>query len=206
MENEPQAPITTGAKDSKKDIVNGNDDKSETISTISADTPDSPASPTQQEINWQSTILGNTKIAKKARKKERHARRLTLSEGRSVAKKDKKEKLVRRIDRKERRQKRAEQIERREEKDDAEFGAAAKQAGLPISRYKRKLERGEITFGPDGKPQAVSKKDLKKARKAAEKAAAAANGDGGSSKKRKREEEVVEKSEKKKKKKHRIEE
>jgi nucleolar protein 58 len=196
MGDESEAPATTGAKEVEKNTDNGDDDKSETISTVSADTPDSPPSPTQQEINWQSSILGNTKIAKKARKKERHARRLALSEGRSEARKLKKEKLARRLDRKERRQKRAEQIERREERDDAQFGTAAKQAGLPISRYKRKLERGEIKFGPDGKPEAISKKELKKARKAAEKAAA--NGDAGSSKKRKREEEVIEKKKKKK--------
>ncbi len=196
MGDESEAPVTTGAKEVEKNIDNGDDDKSETISTVSADTPDSPPSPTQQEINWQSSILGNTKIAKKARKKERHARRLALSEGRSEARKLKKVKLARRLDRKERRQKRAGQIERRDERDDARFGTAAKQAGLPISRYKRKLERGEIKFGPDGKPEAISKKELKKARKAAEKAAA--NGDAGSSKKRKREEEVIEKKKKKK--------
>ncbi|KAK4690865.1 hypothetical protein P7C71_g6021, partial [Lecanoromycetidae sp. Uapishka_2] len=203
-----EALAPTAVKDTKKNTANEDDDISETISTVSADTPDSPASPTQQEINWQSPIPGNTKIAKKARKKERHARRLALSEGRSAAKREKRAKLARRLDRKERRQKRAEQIERREERDDAKFSAAAKQAGLPINRYKRKLERGEIRFGPDGKAEAISKKDIKKARKAAEKAAAAAttNGDSGSSKKRKREEEVVEKSEKKKKKKHRAEE
>lgn len=185
-------------------------DESETISTVSADSPDSPPSPTQQEINWQSSILGNTKVAKKARKLERHARKLAMSEDRSVAKKLKREKLARRLDRKARRQKRAEQIERREERDDDEFGTAAKQAGLTISRYRRKLERGEIEF-VDGKPVAISKKDVKKARKAAEKAEkrdqaeAVTNGDSGSSKKRKRDgdgAEAVEKSEKKKKKSH----
>ena len=184
------------------------DDKSDTISTVSADSPDSPASPTQQEINWQSSIPGNTKIAKKARKKERHARKLALSEDRSKAKKLRNEKLARRLDRKERRQKRAEQIERREERDEAEFGKLAKDAGLSISRYKRKLERGEIQFGPDGKPVAISKKEIKKARKAAEKAERAAKVDDEGSKKRKRDDEdaeagaVEEVSDKKKKKKH----
>lgn len=172
-------PKTNGAA---KAAFNDDDDKPETISTVSADTPDSPPSPTQQEINWQSSILGNTKVAKKARKKERHARKLALSEERSRVRKEKKEKLARRLDRKERRQKRAEQIERREEREHEKFGDLAKQAGLTISRYKRKLERGEINFGADGKPIAISKKEIKKARKAAEKAAAS-NGDTGSSKK-----------------------
>lgn len=222
MEDEAETPLTPPAtqpeaangKTTKSAKTNGavehepnGDDKSETISTVSADTPDSPPSPTQQEINWQSSILGNTKVAKKARKKERHARKLALSEERSQSKKLKREKLARRLDRKERRQKRAEQIERREERDEAKFGVLAKEAGLTISRYKRKLERGEIKFEVDGKPKAISKKEIKKARKAAEKAEKAAKVDVDSSKKRKRDDEdaeagAVEISEKKKKKKH----
>ena len=228
MEDEAEAPITPPAaqpeaateKPTEAAKTNGvveqkanGDDKSETISTVSADSPDSPASPTQQEINWQSSILGNTKIAKKARKKERHARKLALSEERSKAKKLRNEKLARRLDRKERRQKRAEQIERREERDEAQFGTLAKDAGLSISRYKRKLERGEINFGADGKPVAISKKDIKKARKAAEKAERASKGDDEGSKKRKRDDgdaeagavEVSEKKKKKKKHHHKVE-
>ena len=222
MEDEAEAPITPpttqpeAASEKPTEAVKTNgvveqkangDDKSETISTVSADSPDSPPSPTQQEINWQSSILGNTKIAKKARKKERHARKLALSEERSRAKKLRNEKLARRLDRKERRQKRAEQIERREERDEAQFGTLAKDAGLTISRYKRKLERGEIKFGADGKPVAISKKEIKKARKAVEKAERASKADDEGSKKRKRDDVdaeagAVEVSEKKKKKNH----
>ena len=219
--DKPEAPIMPPAtqpeaaseKTTKAAKTNGvaehetnGDDKSETISTVSADTPDSPPSPTQQEVKWQSSILGDTKAAKKARKEERHARKLALSEGRSDSKKLRNEKLARRLNRKERRQKRAEQTERREEKDAVEFGALAKEAGLTISRYKRKLERGEIQFGPNGKPVAVSKKEIKKARKAAEKAEKASKADVNGGKKRKRDDEdaeagAVEISEKKKKKK-----
>ena len=179
--------------------ANGDDDKSETISTVSADTPDSPPSPTQQETNWQSSILGNTKIAKKARKKERHERKLAMSEERSKQRQIRKAKLARRLDRKERRQKRAEQIERREERDDRQFRDLAKQAGLSINRYKRKLERGEIKFEAEGKPVAISKKDIKKARRAAEKLKKAdlkPNGDASSEKKRKRDDDGVETMEK----------
>ena len=205
-EKPPETAKTNGVVEHK---ANG-DDKSETISTVSADTPDSPPSRTQQEVNWQSSILGNTKIAKKARKKERHARKLALSDERSKSRKLKNEKLARRLKRKERRQKRAEQIERREERDEAQFGALAKEAGLTISRYKRKLERGEIKFEAGGKPVAISKKEIKKARKAAEKAEKASQIDVDSSKKRKRDDEdaeagaveKTEKTEKKKKKKH----
>ena len=222
MEDEAEAPITPPAtqleaaseKPTEAARTNGivkqkanGDDKSETISTVSVDSPDSPPSPTQQELNWQSSILGNTKIAKKARKKERHARKLALSEERSKAKKLRNKKLARRLDRKERRQKRAEQIERREGRDEAQFGTLAKDAGLTISRYKRKLERGEIKFGADGKPVAISKKEIKNARKAAEKAERASKADGEGGKKRKRDDGdaeagAVEVAEKKKKKKH----
>ena len=177
------------------------DDKSETISTVSADTPDSPPSPTQQEMNWQSPIEGNTKAAKKARKKERHARKILLSEDRSNKKRLHREKIARRLDRKTRREKRAEQIERREERQDNKYAELAAQAGLSVKRYRRKLDRGEITFGPDGKPLAISKKEIKKAKKAAE---TKTNGDAGETKKRKRDAdedvEVAEKAEKKRKK------
>ena len=225
MEDQPEAPTmppatpleaagekftkTVKANGAVEHKANGND-KSETISTVSADTPDSPPSPTPQEVNWQSSILGNTKLAKKARKKERHARKLALSEERNASKKLKRDMLARRLDRKVRRQKRAEQTERREERDDAKFGALAKQAGLTISRYKRKLERGEIKFEADGKPVSISKKEIKKARKAAEKSAKAPEVDVDSSKKRKRDDEdakagAVEVSERKKKKHRKVE-
>ena len=196
------------------------DQRSITISTVSADTPDSPDSPTQQELNWQSPILGNTKDAKKARKKERHARKLQLSEERSAKRALRNAKLARRLDRKERRIKRAEQISRRDDRDAEKVVAQARQAGLSVTRFKRKLERGEIKFEADGTAVAISKKDIKKARKAAEKKAAAdgatattnghadttkgeEDGDMGEKleKKRKREEDGEEKAEKKKKKK-----
>ena len=184
------------------------EDRSVTISTVSADSPDSPDSPTPQEQNWQSSILGNTKVAKKARKKERHERKLALSAERAEAKAIKKAKLARRLDRKERRLKRAEQIERREGREDEQYRALAEQAGLSISRYKRKLERGEIKFGDSGKPVSISKKEIKKARKSAEKAEKKmdqASGDVSSGKKRKRDaagEAATAGSSEKKKKKH----
>lgn len=162
------APATSREEENKS---NGplDGDKSDTISTISDDTADSPASPTQQENNWQSSILGNTKEAKKARKKERHERKLAGSDQKSEEKKVRNERIARRLDRKERRQKRAEQKERRQEREDEQYKIPAEQAGLSVVRYKRKLERGEINFDQDGKPIAISKKEIKKAKKAAEK-------------------------------------
>lgn len=150
--------------------TNADDDKSENLSTVSDDTPDSLSSPTQQETNWQPSVLGKTKDAKKARKKERQESELVLSEERSKKEMIRNAKLARRLERNDRRQKRAEQPERLEEQDDSKFRDFAKQAGLTVTRYKRKLERGEIKFNADGKPEAISKKDIKRARKAAEKA------------------------------------
>ncbi|KAL8736839.1 MAG: hypothetical protein Q9181_002282 [Wetmoreana brouardii] len=190
------------------------DEKSETISTVSDDTPVSPHSHKLDDRNWQSSILGNTKEAKKARKKERHERKLALAEQKEQQRKARKERKARRKDRKERRQKKAEQQERRGEKTDKskddQLELLAQQAGLPVTRYRRKLERGEIEFDADGKPTSISKKDIKKARKAAEKAATEGsskdrvNGVEESGKKRKRdgdENATVGKSEKKKKRK-----
>ncbi|KAI9811736.1 MAG: Nucleolar protein 58 [Pycnora praestabilis] len=201
-EAEPKLPSSAKSSPNKRPTTNGNvangDDHSETLSTVSADTPDSPASPTQQETNWQSSILGNTKDAKKARKKERHERKLAMSEEKSKKRSDKKAKLARKSHHKERRQAKAEQLERREDRDEAQYDALAKQAGLSVTRYKRKLERGEIKFNNDGTPMAISKKVIKKMEKEDRQPESESSG-----KKRKREEDTLgqlEKSEKKKKK------
>jgi nucleolar protein 58 len=188
---------------SHKAKARADDEHSETISTVSDDTPNSPDSPTQQETNWQSSILGNTKEAKKARKKERHERALALSEERSKKRAERNAKLARRLERKERRIKRAEQISRREEREDATLAPLAKLAGLTTSRYKRKLERGEIRFEADGTPVAISKKDIKRALKAAAKAEGKTlkgDDDAAAGSKRKREDEGHDKEKKKKKK------
>ena len=78
--------------------------------------------------------------------------------------------LVHQSDKKERRQKRAEKAMQREENEDSSLAELALQAGLPITRYKRKLARGEIQFDSDGRPHSISKKEIKRARKKAEKA------------------------------------
>ncbi|KAL8801080.1 MAG: hypothetical protein Q9182_004719 [Xanthomendoza sp. 2 TL-2023] len=197
-----EVPIMNGAVD---------DDETDTIATVSDDTADSPASPTPQEDNWQPSTLGDTKEAHKARKRERHARKAVLAEQRSQREKAREERIARRLDRTERRQKRIEQKERRQEREEDKYRIPAEQAGLPVTRYKRKLERGEIRFDAAGKAVAISKKDIKKARKAAEKKEGKAmetrvNGFEEGGKKRKRDADadadaVAGKEEKKKKKK-----
>ena len=193
-------PLTNGTNG-----VNGDaeDTHSDTIPTPSSDTPDSPDSPTAQERNWQSSILGNTKEAKKKRKIERHERTLALSAEKSAAKKARNEKLARKLDRKERREAKAKQVERRAAKDDGEYLEPAAKCGLSITRYKRKLARGEIVFGEDGSVTAISKKEIKKMKKKGEDPAKLVTEVAG--KKRKRSEENGEvpestKSEQKKKK------
>jgi nucleolar protein 58 len=193
-------PLTNGTNG-----VNGDDDDShsDTISTPSSDTPDSPDSPTAQELNWQSSITGNTKEAKKKRKVERHERALAMSAEKSAAKKARNEKLARKLDRKERREAKAKQVERRAVRDDEKYLEPAAKCGLSITRYKRKLARGEIQFGEDGSVKAISKKEIKKMKKKGEDPAKLLGEVAG--KKRKRSEEDVEvpestKSDKKKKK------
>ena len=184
--------------------------ESNSDSDDSADEPDSPPPPQDK------------KALKEALKKERHEQKIALLEERSQ-RKIQKAKLAQKPEQKEKKDKRAELTERQGKEDERRLRELAKEAGLPISRYKRKLERGEIKFDAEGKPEAISKKDIKKARRAAEKSEAAAkaqasvkkekikeaeeevevdaNGTSSSSKKRKRDvEEVnfVEKLEKKK--------
>ncbi|KAL8818677.1 MAG: hypothetical protein Q9191_007889 [Dirinaria sp. TL-2023a] len=184
------------------------DDRSETISTVSADSPASPEPPPPQEQNRQLSIVGNAKDAKKARKRERHERKLGLSGESGEAKAIKEAKLARRLARKEKRLKRAQQIEKRAVREDEKYQALAEQAGLSITRYKRKLERGEIKFDGTGKPISISKKEVKKAKKAADKGeekTEKTNRDPSDGKKRKREEEAeaaTAGSSEKKKKKH----
>ncbi|KAI5283988.1 Nucleolar protein 58 [Ascosphaera aggregata] len=97
-----------------------------------------------------------------------------------------------------------------EEEDPNSIEAMAKKAGLPVARYQRKLERGEITFDKNGNPVVISKKDLKKAKKEEEKKKKKKKKESSSDKKdikeekaddkkRKRDDDAGEKSEKKKK-------
>ena len=173
----PNGIETTATKTTIIAVGGGDDDdNSDTISTVSNDTPHSSPSPTPQERNWQSSILGNTKVAKKARKRERHQRKLDSIESRSLDKAARNDKLKRRLERKERRKRYEEQAERRLEREDALLRPFAKQAGLSVVRYKRKLEKGEISSIPSAIRSIVIKKQEKAARKAeaAERAAKAA--------------------------------
>ncbi|KAK5095519.1 Nucleolar protein 58 [Exophiala xenobiotica] len=88
-----------------------------------------------------------------------------------------------------------------EESEEAKTERLAAASGLSVERYQRKLDRGEISFTSDGTPVAVSKKDIKRAKKQAEKVeAATTNGEVAGSKKRKHVDEEGTPKDKKKKK------
>jgi nucleolar protein 58 len=206
VESQPDEPITKEEADvirpssaKMNGLTNGHKDgeDSDTIPTVSDDSADSADSPTPQERNWQSSILGNTKEAKKKRKIERHERKLLMSEQKAQEKKARNEKLARRLDRKERRERKAQQVDRRAAREEEQYLEPAAKCGLSITRYKRKLERGEIKFEADGTPVAISKKEIKKAKKAAEKVAET---NGTVEKKRKRDDGEETPKDKKKKK------
>lgn len=78
--------------------------------------------------------------------------------------------------------------------EDLEKYAAA--AGISVSKFKRKFERGDVELAEDGTPKVLSKKELKKLKKAEEKA----DSDGSPKKKRKADADGEEKPKKKKKK------
>lgn len=65
---------------------------------------------------------------------------------------------------------------------EADFERLAIDAGISVSKFKRKFERGDVKLGSDGTPEVISKKDLKKQRKEEEEA----EDEDKSSKKRRR--------------------
>ncbi|RYO88758.1 hypothetical protein DL762_003574 [Monosporascus cannonballus] len=82
---------------------------------------------------------------------------------------------------------------------EAEYMRLAEEAGISVTKFKRKYERGDVKLNPDGSPMVVSKKELKKQKKEAAKKAAE---DAPSGKKRKHaDEDTSEKKSKKKSKK-----
>ncbi|RYP63866.1 hypothetical protein DL769_006836 [Monosporascus sp. CRB-8-3] len=82
---------------------------------------------------------------------------------------------------------------------EAEYMRLAEEAGISVTKFKRKYERGDVKLNPDGSPMVISKKELKKQKKAEAKKAAE---DASSGKKRKHaDEDTSEKKSKKKSKK-----
>ncbi|KAJ9149971.1 Nucleolar protein nop-58 [Pleurostoma richardsiae] len=141
-----------------------------------------PTSPTLSSISADSEDIPETKETKKAWKKQQK-RRAERVERRTA----KKEQLERRSAPK------AEQAAGPRKLSEADFERLAGIAGIPVAKFKRKYERGDVELNDDGTPVVHSKKELKKLRKAEEKAVAAEP-----SGKRKREDEA-EKPKKKKK-------
>ncbi|KAI0131405.1 nucleolar protein nop5 [Daldinia grandis] len=88
---------------------------------------------------------------------------------------------------------------------EADYARLAEEAGISVSKFKRKYERGDVKTNADGTPQVVSKKELKKLKKAEAKAADATpskvDAEADSKKKRKHSDDSPEKKSKKKSKK-----
>ncbi|KAF4947963.1 hypothetical protein FGADI_9958 [Fusarium gaditjirri] len=53
---------------------------------------------------------------------------------------------------------------------EADYERLAEAAGISVKKFKRKYERGDVELNADGTPKVISKKELKKLRKAEEKA------------------------------------
>lgn len=84
---------------------------------------------------------------------------------------------------------------------EADYERLAKDAGISVSKFKRKFERGDVKLNPDGTPMVLSKKDLKKQRKSEVMQTDSAAEDSSSKKKRKHDDEETPKKSKKKSKK-----
>ncbi|KAF9874466.1 nucleolar protein nop5 [Colletotrichum karsti] len=82
-----------------------------------------------------------------------------------------------------------------------DYERLAAEAGVSVSKFKRKFERGDVQLGEDGSPVVFSKKELKKLRKEGEEAADATPVKDSGKKKRKHEDDETPKKEKKLKKK-----
>ncbi|KAI8962073.1 nucleolar protein Nop5 [Daldinia sp. FL1419] len=88
---------------------------------------------------------------------------------------------------------------------EADYARLAEEAGISVSKFKRKYERGDVKTNADGTPQVLSKKELKKLKKAeaktAESTPSKVEADADSKKKRKHSDDSPEKKSKKKSKK-----
>ncbi|KAI1213658.1 nucleolar protein Nop5 [Annulohypoxylon truncatum] len=56
---------------------------------------------------------------------------------------------------------------------EADYSRLAEEAGISVTKFKRKYERGDVKMAADGTPQVISKKELKKQKKAEAKASTA---------------------------------
>ncbi|KAF6828782.1 Nucleolar protein 58 [Colletotrichum plurivorum] len=84
-----------------------------------------------------------------------------------------------------------------------DYERLAEAAGISVSKFKRKFERGDVQLGEDGSPVVFSKKELKKMRKGEEEAdeTPVKSADGGKKKRKHEDDEETPKKEKKLKKK-----
>ena len=172
-------------------MIEGNDKPPVPLSTNSSKQERSSRPPTHPKAVEQPVSPGEPSALKRARKKDRHEKKSSAPEQHNDNQISRDEKLSRKLDHKGKQAKRAEQGQQTKEEAQIPVEDLADLAGLSIKRYERKLARGEIVFDQSGKPTAISKKVIKKARKAAEKAEKKAKKQLDTGKKRKRDSEEV---------------
>ena len=165
------AMVTNGSRQ------NGDDAPSESPAPENAVPSSSP--PKAEEPTSREALKAARKEAKIARKKAEKDQKQALAERKSEAKaaRKAKRKALGLKGQPEPRPKSFQKIERHPDTDQATYEEQARLAGLTVSRYLKKLERGKIFFDKDGTPMALTKKQrqLKKmADNIAAKAAAAA--------------------------------
>jgi nucleolar protein 58 len=116
---------------------------------------------------WRSSIVGNTKAAKKARKKERHERRLATAEERAKKKAERKAKEAKRAAKEEQRLKESGQelpadlVPAKGEDPDIKRAAFL---GMKLEKFKLRKTQGRIKFDALGIPTLLSKKEKKKSK------------------------------------------
>ncbi|KAI9885081.1 MAG: H(+)-transporting V0 sector ATPase subunit d [Watsoniomyces obsoletus] len=150
------------------------DDDSENLTPTAAPQPGSSSAVNGTHTNGTSAdILASLsggdgkkpKPTKKYRKAERKAMRAAFLAEKKV---EREEKVTRRLMKQERRTAKREASVK--PADVARYGEQAAALGLSVFRLRKKLKLGEIVYDKDGKPVALTKKELKMKRKEAKKA------------------------------------
>ncbi|RYP42106.1 hypothetical protein DL767_000471 [Monosporascus sp. MG133] len=181
------APATDSKKTPKKPLIQEVED-----------TPMADAESEEESGEESDADMNGTEKGKIASKQQRHLRDLALADQHIAKRKNKKEKELKKKNGAKQEQE-ASKPDTPAKLSEAEYMRLAEEAGISVTKFKRKYERGDVKLNPDGSPMVVSKKELKKQKKEEAKKAAEAASSG---KKRKHaDEDTSEKKSKKKSKK-----
>ena len=138
------------------------DEKMDDDADHDGDLPNRQSGNTEDEESSENeTEAGQRTPTKKSRKAERKASQPTQRESR---KEERDTKIERRLARQERRAKKGRESGLAADRE--RYDADAASLGLSSSRFRKKLNQGEIIYGDDGKPLLIDKGELKAAKKA----------------------------------------